>query len=551
MENDNSEEDRTELYLEKTLDDALEVLEESDGNPVAVLRDDTLRRALATWKWEDGNYDFKSFMESVNWRTVATAKGEFLSDIDDEVQQLYGSENQWPPSPEGHDFEEFREVFDLDDMNDRQIAKFAYDWIRSEMNILAFVEEGRDGQILMYNDGVWETVSESNIDRLVNRLTGPYSSRNISGEVEKQWVKAQPETTVSTNEVGLDSGYVAVENGMLDLHTGEIERNLRPDDYAITRIPWEYNPDANCPRFRQFLRQSVENGKVDLIQEYMGYCLYRGEMPYAKALMLVGSGSNGKSTFLTILVGLLGEDNVMNASLSKLAGSRFSAYRLEGKLANINADIEGGKIEETSMFKNMTGGDSFEVEQKYGDPYDYRNTAKLVFAANEMPEVDTHQDAFFRRWLLVAFPNKFTKAEDDGHPMADPQLEDKLMDEMEGILNFAVEGFQRLVEQDGQFTNELSTAEVREQWHQYGDPIDQFMRNWLEIDEGRAATPTSKVHRYYQKFMQDIPSTPVDKSTLTQAIKDRMDNPQYGRFRDSDGEQYRGFKNVHVRHDRM
>jgi len=551
MENTDAEDNRVELYLEKTLNDAVDVLEENDGNPVAVLRDDTLRRALATWKHDDDSYDFDEFMEAVEWRAVAKPKDEFKSDIDDEIEHLYGSDDQGPPSPDGRDFAEFRELFDLNDMVDREKAKHAYDWIRVGVNILAFKQEGRDGQILMYDDGVWETVSESHLDRLVNELLGQHSGRNISKEVEQQWLKAQPATTISTDEVGLDSGYVGVENGLLDLHAGEIERDLRPDDYAITRIPWEYNPDADCPRFRQFLEDSVEPGKVHLVQEYMGYCLYRGEMPYAKALMLVGSGSNGKSTFLNILIALLGEENVMNASLSKLANSRFSAYRLEGKLANINADIEGGEIGETSMFKNMTGGDSFEVEQKYGDPYDHRNTAKLVFAANEMPQVDTHQDAFFRRWLLVAFPRKFTKEEDDGHPMADPTLEDTLMDEMEGILNFAVEGFQRLVAQDGQFTNELSTAEVRQQWNRYGDPIDQFIRNWLETGDGRSATPASELYKYYQKFMQDIPSTPVNQRTLTEAIKNRFDNPQYGRYRDRDGNQKRGFKNVHVRHDRM
>jgi len=551
MTDEEDDEDSIDLYLEKTLDDALEVLEENDGNPVSVLRDDILRPALATWKHDDDCYDFDEFMEAVNWRAVAKPKDEFISGIDDEVEHLYGSEDYAPPSAKGRDFAEFRDLYTLEDMGDREKAKRAYDWIRVGVNILAFKEEGRDGQIMMYDDGVWETVTESYLDRHVNELLGPHSSRNISKEVEQQWLKAQPATTISTDEVGLNSGFVAVENGLLDLHAGKIKRDLRTDDYAITRIPWEYKPDTDCPRFRQFLSESVEPGKVDLVQEYMGYCLYRGEMPYAKALMLVGSGSNGKSTFLKTLGNLLGEENVMNASLSKLANSRFSAYRLEGKLANINADIEGGVIEETSMFKNMTGGDNFEVEQKYGQPYDHRNTAKLVFAANEMPEVDTHQDAFFRRWLLVAFPRKFTKEENDGHQMADPTLEDTLMDEMEGILNFAVEGLQRLRDQDGQFTNELSTAEVRKQWNRYGDSIDQFIRNWLETGDGRSATHVTELYRYYETFMQDIPSTPVSQKMLTQAIKNRFNNPQYGRYRNSDGKQYRGFKNVHVRHDRM
>lgn len=248
---------------------------------------------------------------------------------------------------------------------------------------------------------------------------------------------------------------------------------------------------------------------------------------------------------------MLGHDNVMNADLSELAGERFTAYRLEGKLANINADIEGGEIEAISMFKNMTGGDAFQVEQKYGDPYDHKNTAKLLFAANEIPEVDTNQEAFYRRWLLVTFPRRFTLDPDDGNPDADPQLNDKLENEIEGILAWAVEGLQRLMENNGIFTNQLSPEEVREQWYSYSNPLDMFCRECLVEDPAETVTPTATIYDAYRRFMEDMPTSPVAKKQLTAYIKQRFDREgEHGvkkvRTDDGDRKSVRAFGSVHL-----
>jgi putative DNA primase/helicase len=475
-----------------------------------------------------------------------------LDEVWDKIDGAADEDEEEQKSIEEMDPDEFYATLDLDDMIDRQRAYNAYQWVKANLHVTAIQEEDKDGDILHYEDGIWRENGGMRVDRVANQLMKEYTSTNVSKELRRQHIKVESETNVESDTLGLSNGKVAVKNGLLNLEVGEIERDLRPDDYAITQIPHEFHPDAKCPTWGRFITQSVEPGKQQLIQEYAGYCLARGIYPYPKALMLLGDGNNGKTTFLNAVEELLGADeNTMNADLSELAGGRFSAYRLEGKLANINADIENAQIEHTSMFKNMTGGDPFQVEQKYGDPYDHKNSAKLIFAANRIPDVDTEEHAFFKRWLLVRFPHTFTRKDDDGNPDVDPDLEDKLAEEMEGILAWAVEGYQRLIENNGQFTNALSPEQVREQWYSYANPMDEFCRQYLYEDQAESFTEVDHIYQKYLKFMEDQPSSPANKKQLTSYLKKRFDNHHHGikkkRTDDGSRKSVRAFGGLHLK----
>lgn len=542
-----------------SLEDVLAILEENDGRPQALLKHNDARYSIAEWKAEPWDYDlaYDDLMEAIEWRKVEMKKAKFEALTDELVEKIAEDETATDGGEEKEiaemDPDEFYSSLDLNDMIDRQRAYHAYEWIKANADVLGIEEEAKDkGDILYYDDGIWHEGGEKMVDRLLNQLLREYTGTNPSKQLQQQFIKTDEATTVPSDELGLDEGYVAVKNGLLNLRDGEIERDLRPEDYAITQVPWEYDPDAECPTWETFISQSVENGKQDLIQEYVGYCLYRGGYPFAKALMLLGDGQNGKTTFINTVENLLGADeNVMNADLSELAGGRFSAYRLEGKLANINADIENDEIENISMFKSLTGGDSVQVEQKYGDPYDHRNTAKMIFASNHIPKVDTNEHAFYRRWLLVTFPHTFTLDKTDGKPNADPELEDKLADEMEGILAWAVEGIQRLLENNGQFTNARTPDEIRDNWYTLSNPMGEFVRECLYHDPSENPTAVDEIYEAYKKFMKDKPSSPATQTQLTNYIQKKYDDDgHYGvkkrKTGDGDRESYRAFGSVHL-----
>ena len=170
--------------------------------------------------------------------------------------------------------------------------------------------------------------------------------------------------------------HIVVDNGILDLEEKELKRH-DPKHLHITKIPWNYDPDASLGMIEDFMYDIVKDEDVKLLQEMFGYCLLQ-DYPIAKAFMLYGSGANGKSTLLNLLERFLGKDNIATPSLHDLLRDKFAKIELYGKLANIHNDISNMNLYNTGVFKMLTGGDSVEGQRKYKDPIRFQNHAKLV-----------------------------------------------------------------------------------------------------------------------------------------------------------------------------
>ena len=143
-----------------------------------------------------------------------------------------------------------------------------------------------------------------------------------------------------------------VRNGVLNLESLDIEPYELGRHYFLFQLPVSYDPEADCPSFKEFVSQIVYSADVPLVQEICGYCLWGdGIAVLKKAVMLLGDGDNGKSLFTSILVSLLGRDNVESISLSNLAENRFASAYLRGKLANIHPDVPDRALRETEQIK--------------------------------------------------------------------------------------------------------------------------------------------------------------------------------------------------------
>jgi len=248
-----------------------------------------------------------------------------------------------------------------------------------------------------------------------------------------------------------------------------------------------------------------------LIQEMFGYCLLK-KYPYAKAFMLLGSGANGKSTLLTLLEEFLGSDNVANPALQELLENRFAKIDLFGKLANVHADLSSKKLNGTGTFKMLTGGDTVRGEKKYQDAIKFRNHAKLIYSANELPKTDDRTEAFFRRWIVIDFPHQFT-GED-----ADENLPEKLIteEEMSGLLNWALDGLERIKEQGG-FSHTESRDEIKQKWIIQTDSLRGFLDIACETDAD-AWTIKEDFQKVYQKFCEENNLYTVKKGQVTKRL---------------------------------
>ena len=328
-----------------------------------------------------------------------------------------------------------------------------------------------NSEIYRYNGGYYEPDGEQAIRKLVQE----FLDRETRETHKNETVGYIKDKNYQKREI-FDSNplLINLKNGVYDLETGKFTEHS-PDYFFLNEIPVKYDKDAKIEKIEEFLHQVVKEEDVPLLQEVCGYCLYR-KYPIQKAVMLLGEGANGKSTVLSLLTKLLGKKNISSISLQELAESQFACSNLYGKLANIYPDVADKSLYRTGIFKMVTGGDLLTADRKYKDPFNFVNYAKLIFSANKLPESKDDTDAYFRRWIFINFPNRFEGSN------CDPYLFDKLSvdEEISGLLNFALEGLKRLLENNA-FTNTPSTDGMRESYQRLASPIAAFVMDCVEV----------------------------------------------------------------------
>ncbi|SMO35475.1 DNA primase family protein [Halorubrum cibi] len=520
-----SSELETDVQTDLGPGDIADLLEEHDGKPVVLLQHNQAKYDLAEWKDNpvENNFAWNVILGEVNWHGVTMAKSDFEDSVDKIIAASDG-DNDVGADDGSVDIPqlsaaEFQAEFDWNGMQDRKMAKLCHEWIVENENIIF-----SNDTVLLFDDGIW-VPDEPRVARILQELLGGHYGNNVKEEYINGYVKAHDEYRVDWDDgMGLDPGMTAVENGLLDLKKGEIIRDLEPDDRAIVKLSTTWDGiDAECEEWENYLRTSVEANGRPVLQEYVGLCLDTGHYPHKKALMLLGGGDNGKGVFEGIVTKMLGNNNVSNDDLRDM-GNQFGLQRLRTMAANINSDIHGGKIKETSMFKKLTGEDFVRVEGKHQTATQMKNPAKMIFAANSIPSVEDAQRAFYARWLLVQFPNRFTKNPDDGYMNADLSLEARIKEnELSGVLAWAVKGYQRLNEQ-GHFTGTHTAEYNREQWTNYQDTTGTFIRNYIQqgnpvVDEGaNGRMPVDQVFELYKKFISTTPTGEKSKRMLNNYI---------------------------------
>ena len=365
-----------------------------------------------------------------------------------------------------------------------------------------------------YNGGFYEPDAEQLIKKLAEEILEEDTKINYKREVveyirDKNY---QDRRIFNGNKKLLN-----FKNGVLNLDTWEFTEHS-PDYYFLNEIPVEYEPDAKTEKIEEFLKSVVTESDYKILQELFGYCLYRS-YPYQKAFMFVGSGANGKSTVLTLLNKLLGEDNISSISLQDIAERPFATANLYGKLANIYADISDKSLSRTGIFKMVTGGDNLHAEKKFKEGFNFRNHAKLIFSANKVPEAKDDTDAYFRRWIFINFPNTF---EGD---KCDPNILDKLIPEMSGLLNFAIEGLKRLLENNG-FSDSKTTEQTREKYQRLSSPIASFVMDCI-VEDSESYILKDVIYNRFIEYCKENGMPIVAKNVFSMKIHEHVHVSDY------------------------
>ena len=348
----------------------------------------------------------------------------------------------------------------------------------------------RGFELLLYDDGYFRegavAYAHARIEDAFEHM-GITASQTFAQETVRSVVRRSLKPRSSFNP----PGFLNLENGTYELATRELHPHS-PARRFTWQLPIKHDPSATCPTYLRFLAEVLPSEKVRReVQKLFGYCLGVPGHPYQCAHLFVGEGNNGKSTVLSVLTSLLGKENVAAETLTSLTENRFAPVNLWGKLANVFADLPSNPLRYTSVFKALTGGDKVRAEAKFGKTFYFVNGAKLVFSANELPEVNDRTRAFWRRWQLIRFDQDFTGREDRA-------LLGKILPELPGILNWALAGIPMLV-QDAGFLTELGADDLKSEWRRRSDTLAWFVAEQVTADPTEL-TPKDDFYEAYAEF---------------------------------------------------
>jgi len=342
----------------------------------------------------------------------------------------------------------------------------------------------REETLEVYDAGVWSVTGAGIIKSEIERLLGVYCKNNVVNEILEK-IKRRTET--SREEADKIPEYKrCLENGVLSLDdVDDIKFLEHSKDYNFrNKFPIDYDTKATCPKIIEFMKETFFEEDLPKIQEWFGFHLVRRYF-LKRALLLHGPKNTSKTVVLNLLTFFLG-GNVSGLSLQEISrGKPFDLLVLKGKDANICDDLSSSDMKAIGGFKMVVGDGFISGEHKFGDKDRFRNTAKDTNACNRIPSPgeDLDDDAYYERILLIPMDHVIPKEKQDR------KLIDKLTTpgELSGLLNWAIEGYIRLVKQNS-FSNEKSPEETKFLMVQKGESLAKFSSEVLEQEDGSKVT---------------------------------------------------------------
>ena len=361
-----------------------------------------------------------------------------------------------------------------------------------------------NGKLHVYKDGYYQSDERTIVQK-------------ITEEDRKQLTKRQTDEvchylTIKASEIK-NANYqhlIPFKNGVYNV----ISDTIVPasSDIGISyQIPHAFNPDAYSQITDQWLdeisSQNVEKRK--LLEELIGICMCSSNK-YQKMFHIYGQGANGKTTFIDILVKILGEQNCSHISLDKIH-ERFNMQEIYGKLANISDETPSNVRKATEAIKQLTGNSPISAEAKFSNlRYNFINTATLISSGNTIPDFHFSDGGIARRIVLIRFTATFTAEK------RIPDMLEKLANEtsLEYLIKLGIAGLKRVISNNWRFTEE--GAEDIEEIRKEGDSIYSFITDYGKRNIAGKSLP--EVHGCYVNFCNEHEFSSCSDRTLSKRI---------------------------------
>lgn len=381
-------------------------------------------------------------------------------------------------------------------------------YIKKEVQFL-FVNESSEQATLIYiyDNGVYKRISDNVVKaKILNFI--PQSLANKKDVEEIFFNITTQDNFIAYDELDSDENIINFEDGIYNLVTHQLLPHS-PKYLTTIQIPANYSEikDATeCPVFDEYLETlcagKESEKKKKILLQFLGLAISNiyGYRP-KKMLFLRGAGNSGKSQIKALAEYLIGNNSVCSMELKYLS-ERFGTAPLFRKRLCGSNDLSRETINDTSILKQLTGGDSIFFEFKHSGGFNARYNGVLWFNCNNMP-VFRGDDGkhLYDRILLIECNNVIPPEK------RDKMLLDKMKREKNAIIKKALESLDELIKNNLTFDETQETIEFRERFAENNNTLFSFVRDCCIVSEEKIPPELrfklTDFKRVYNKYIEE------------------------------------------------
>lgn len=350
---------------------------------------------------------------------------------------------------------------------------------------------------------IWVELKESVINTFAAKHFNPKpvsaTCKEFVEVLKREYLKTEEEKLEELEEFTQGEHFINMANGVLRIS----DKQLVPHSHKFffeSIIDYDYDPEARAPIYEKtlmkILGQNVEDCK--LWNEFVGVGL--AGIPskiVQKCMILLGEGSNGKSTLIDTVEYLVSKEFCSTMSFKDIADGVRAAH-LRGKLFNISGEMGRGDFEASDIFKKVIVGEAIPVHKMHVDKTTEVFNAKMIMAANKLPKSQDNSNGFYRRILILRLKQTFKETDAD----FDREIGDKLFAERSGILNIVLEHFGYWLARGKKFTSSRTADKTMTEMQEENDNVRSFMNDMVELASD-AVVAKDTLYKTYQEYCRD------------------------------------------------
>jgi len=330
----------------------------------------------------------------------------------------------------------------------------------------------------------WEVVDEIDI---MNEISKSSEANTTNSKEKNEILEALKQVSRANSPQPIKETWIQFKDLIIDIKTGE-EIQATSKYFVTNPISYSLNKEryVNAPIMDKIFEEWVGKEYVQTLYEVIAYSLIP-YYPLHRIFCFIGGGMNGKSCFLNLLKKFIGKNNCCSTELDSLLNSRFEVTRLHKKLICLMGETNFNEINKTSILKKLSGGDLIGFEYKNKNPFEEVNYAKIIIATNNLPTTTDKTVGFYRRWLIIDFPNQFSEKKDILAEIPEEEYE---------ILAVKCLGILKDLLDKKEFHNEGDIEDRKEKYESRSNFLESFIKEYTIEDLNSYITKSD----FFKKF---------------------------------------------------